>query len=125
LNPPAQPLPQNTPKKGNFVEIVYLRGMYLYNATLIAERDIGESVRMYLTEQLNDGKEGIGTGLFFLEMLDSPHDGVTYCIQLRAENRHEITSFQETYLASIRSQLETAYAGKVLFFDSIMKYLNP
>lgn len=99
--------------------------MYLYNATLIAERDIGESVRMYLTEQLNDGKEGIGTGLFFLEMLDSPHDGVTYCIQLRAENRHEITSFQETYLASIRSQLETAYAGKVLFFDSIMKYLNP
>jgi len=98
--------------------------MYLYNATLIAESDIGETVRTYLTERLVYEAEGGGTDLFFLEMLDSPHDGVTYCIQLRAETRDAITLFQETHLAAIRTQLETAYAGKILFFDSIMKYLN-
>ncbi len=98
--------------------------MYLYNVTIIAESDIGEAVRSYLTGELVYGAEGVDTSLFFLEMLDSPHDGVTYCIQLHAENRDKITLFQETHFAAIRAQLETVYAGKVLFFDSVMKYLN-
>src|SRR5690606_29996630 len=106
-------------------EIAYLRAMYLYNATIIAESDIGEAVRMYVAEQLADRSEWGSAGPSFLKMLDSPHDGVTYCVQLRTKNRDDITSFQETHLAGIRAQLEAVYPGKVLFFDSIMKYLNP
>lgn len=99
--------------------------MYLYNVTIITESDIGETVREYLDNQLIHKSGNSDAELSFLEMLDSPHDGVTYCVQLRTGNRDEIMSFQTHRFAGIRAQLETAYAGKVLFFDSIMKYLNP
>ncbi|GGC41474.1 hypothetical protein GCM10011386_36980 [Parapedobacter defluvii] len=102
--------------------ITYLRAMYLYNISIMAESDVGEAVRMYLNKELAYDENG--TSLSLLEMLDSPHEGVTYCIQLCTENREEIASFQTRRFAAIRAQLETAYAGKVLFFDSIMKYLN-
>lgn len=104
---------------------MYLRAMYLYNATIIAESEISEAVRTYLNGQLAYEVGNSVVQLSFLEMLNSPHDGVTYCVQLRTESRDEITSFQEIHLAKIRAQLETTYAGKVLFFDSIMKYINP
>ena len=97
--------------------------MFLFNATLIAENDISEAVHTYLTTQLT----AIADDRFapsLLEMLDSPHDGVTYCIQLRAGDRGEILSFQQTHLAAIRQHLETVYTGKILFFESMMKYLN-
>lgn len=98
--------------------------MYLYNVTLIAENDIGEAVYRYLTMQLTDGTHGTDNRPRLLEMLDSPHDGRTYCIQLLADNRDDITTFQQTRLASIRTHLEAVHAGKVLVFDSVMKYLN-
>jgi|SRR5690606_33724512 len=104
--------------------ITYLRAMYLYNATIIAENEIGEAIRTYLSGQLADGVGNSEVQLSFLKMLDSPHEGVTYCIQLRADNRDAIAAFQETRLTEIRAQIETTYVGKVLFFDSIMKYIN-
>ena len=99
--------------------------MYLYNVTLIAENDIGEAVYRYLMTQLADGAHGTDNRPALLEMLDSPHDGRTYCIQLRTDSRADITTFQQTRLTTIRTHLDAVHAGKVLVFDSVMKYLNP
>jgi|GEM_PF-126454 len=99
--------------------IMYLRSMYLYNVTIIAENEIGKDVHNYLRGEL------LSEGLSFLEMLDSPHEGITYCVQMRTESRDEIATFQSGPFSVARTYLETMFPGKVLFFDSIMKYLHP
>lgn len=107
----------------DFVQIVYLRRMFLYNVTLIVENDIHEDVRRHIEQQLFS-KNGAPDNVTLLEMLDSPHEGITYCIQLRADNRDQISRFQNLDISAIQQLANQQYPGKILFFDSTMKYLN-
>lgn len=104
-------------------QITYLRHMYLYNVTVIVEHDVQEVLMQRIRARLNNRQGGEGT-LSILEMLDSPHEGTTYCIQLRSPTMKAITAFQRDDLAAIQSLADNGYPGKALFFDSVMKYLN-
>lgn len=97
--------------------------MYLYNVTVIAENDIREAVKQYLNAQFF-GRPDDMLSLSFLEVLDSPHEGTTYCIQLRTENSDDILSFQQQHWSAVQELLSQRHPGKILFFDSKMKYLN-
>ncbi len=97
--------------------------MFLYNVTIIVENDVHEAVKRRIEAQLF-GPDGIGASVSLLEMLDSPHDGATYCVQLRAGHEAEITAFRNEHLAAIRTWLNRDYAGKAVSFESVMKYLN-
>ncbi|MEC3879802.1 DUF4286 family protein [Parapedobacter sp. 10938] len=97
--------------------------MYLYNVTIIVENDIREAVKTHLhvarfDEQLPDAVFSL------LELLDSPHDGATYCVQLRCKDRATIADFQAGGLTVLKTGLHAQYPGKIVFFDSTMKYLN-
>ncbi|MGK6351041.1 DUF4286 family protein [Parapedobacter sp. DT-150] len=96
--------------------------MYLYNVTIIAEDDIHEALRQRLQALLGERKADASIAL--LQLLDAPHEGTTYCVQLRAENKEEIATFQKDQLIAIQQLATTEYPGKVLFFDSMMKYLK-
>ncbi|SFC21701.1 protein of unknown function [Parapedobacter composti] len=96
--------------------------MYLYNVTVIAENGVEAAVKQHIQMQLATQRND-ETPARLLEMLDSPHEGTTYCIQLVTQDRPEITAFQKHHLTAIQALTDT-YPGKVLFFDSIMKYLN-
>ena len=97
--------------------------MYLYNVTIIAENELGDTVKQCIDAQLFDQPDG-SPAVSLLEMLDSPHEGTTYCIQLRVENSDDIPLFQQRHIRILRELLAERYPGRVLFFDSIMKYLN-
>lgn len=107
----------------NFRHIVYLRAMYLYNVTIIVENDIRDAAKSDLHTALFSEQQADRT-IALLELLDSPHDGATFCVQLRCNDRTAITAFQTRGLASLQAHLNEMYPGKVVFFDSIMKYLN-
>ncbi len=96
--------------------------MFLYNVTIIVEQDVHEDVKKHIEQQLFNQPEA-PEAVALLELLDSPHEGITYCIQLRTENREGIASFQQRHLAAFQQLVSTRYAGKVLFFDSTMNYL--
>lgn len=97
--------------------------MYLYNVTIIVENDISEAVKTRLhAEPFNE--QGLDGGFSILKLLDSPHDGATYCVQLRCKDKATIATFQAHGLAALQTGLNELYPGKVVFFDSIMKYLN-
>lgn len=97
--------------------------MYLYNVTIIVENDIRDAVKQLLDAQLS--KQRVSTpSLSLLELLDSPHEGTTYCVQLRCQRRAEIEAFQTHHLTALQAGLGERYQGKVVFFDSTMKYLN-
>ena len=97
--------------------------MYLYNVTVIVENDIREATKTHLHTELR-GEQYRDETFALLELLDSPHEGATYCIQLRCNERADIAAFQTNELARIQASLNQAFPGKVVFFDSIMEYLN-
>src|SRR5690606_1133970 len=102
---------------------VYLRAMYLYNVTIIVENDIRDAVKRMLRAQVA-GKQTPDGSLALLELLDSPHEGVTYCLQLRCSDQAAIAAFQAQGLTALQGELNEQYPGQVVFFDSMMKYLN-
>ena len=102
---------------------MYLRAMYLYNVTIIAEDDISEVVKQHLHTELFSTPNA-ALALSLLELQDSPHEGTTLCIQLRCAERADIAAFQAGRLAAVQTGLAGQYPGKVVFFDSIMKYLS-
>lgn len=97
--------------------------MYLYNITIIVENDIRDAVKTRLHAELSDNRDSDGT-TSLLELLDSPHDGTTYCLQFRCKDKEYISSYQANGLAALQTALNAQYPGKVVFFDSMMKYLN-
>jgi hypothetical protein len=97
--------------------------MYLYNVTVIIESGVQDAVRQRIEAQLF-GHSDTGTPVKLLQMLDSPHEGATLCIQLHTETTEGIAAFQQHRLAPIQELTNREYPGKVLFFDSTMKYLN-
>ncbi len=96
--------------------------MFLYNVTIIVENDIHDDVRKYIEARLFAQQHMAPVDL--LEMVNAPHEGTTYCIQLRSADTAEIELFQRQHVAAIQQFANSAYAGKVLFFDSTMKYLK-
>jgi len=97
--------------------------MYLYNVTIIAENDVQDAVKRCIDAQLF-GHPDSKHPLSLLEMLDSPHEGRTYCVQFRAENNDDILLFQQQHLSALQELLTRHYPGKVVFFDSMMRYLK-
>ena len=103
-----------------FRQIPYLRIMFLYNITVVVEDDIQAAVRAKIEEQI---KSYPSPHIRLLELVNSPHEGTTYCIHLSAANQADIQQFQELYLTYLQQLASQEYAGKLLFFDSTLKYL--
>ena len=102
---------------------MYLRAMYLYNVTIIVENDVSDVVKQYLHDELLNEQDR-DRSLSLLELLDSPHEGVTYCIQLRCHDWDDVSAFRANDLVTLQNRLNERYPGQIVFFDSAMKYLN-
>jgi hypothetical protein len=108
-----------------YMLILYIRIMYLYNITIITESDLAAEVsnRIKLL-QAQYAKSDPFLPLNFLKMLDSPHEGVTFCLQLLVSTRDEISQFQANHLVDWQQQLAQTYPGKVMYFGSTMEYIK-
>lgn len=95
--------------------------MFLYNITIIVDHDVHEAIQKKITQQLHTGK---GATVRFLELVDSPHEGITYCIHFHAKDEEEIAQFKLEYVLNIQQMVNDNYRGKVHFFESTLKYLT-
>lgn len=94
--------------------------MYLYNISIIAEESVHLEIVSWIKENL------LSTSTFnphFLEMLNSPHEGFTYCLQIQVPKEEDIHKFQQDHLIHLQNELLTRYKEKAFIFDSTMKYL--
>lgn len=94
--------------------------MYLYNISIIIEESQHQVVldwlkSTWLPQLANETK--------FLKMINSPHEGHTYCIQLMNSSESEISKFQENELVLLQEYLAINHHEKAFIFDSIMQYL--
>ena len=94
--------------------------MYLYNISIIVEDN---SHDLLLEWVQNNWLPSLAAEAKFLKMLNTPHEGHTYCVQLVVKNESEIVDFQENDMQSLQEHISQNHLEKAFIFDSIMQYL--
>ena len=94
--------------------------MILYNISLIVEDSSHDELFTWIKKHL----QNISHDVKFLKMLDSPHEGTTYCIQFAAENQEALGAFQDDVLTDLQYYIAKNHTEKAFIFDSKMEYLS-
>lgn len=94
--------------------------MILYNVSIIVEDSSHDDLFAWLNKQLKTNSFGAK----FLKMLDSPHEGTTYCIQVNVEDQTTLQAFQDELLPLLQHYIASHHAEKAFIFDSKMQYLS-
>ena len=96
--------------------------MYLYNVSIIVEEtQHDELIKWVKNEWIPSLQQA---DVKFLKMIDSPHEGHTYCIQLVFDEKELVKEFQEKHLLTLQYQIGNKHAEKAFIFDSTMQYLS-
>lgn len=99
--------------------------MYLHNITLIIENEAETQVIAHIRNFLSAySKPANVQTINLLKMIDSQHEGSTYCLQLQTSNQNSVSDFQQKELQEIQAEVEKLHPGKVLYFASTMQYLD-
>ncbi len=104
----------------------YLRKMILYNITFIIDDTINSEWLEWMNEKLLP--EVANTDLFIsqrmLRVLDSPNEGITYCLQFTTDNISNFHAFKQTYEPAIFKSLSTSFENKLVFFKTLMEFID-
>lgn len=100
--------------------------MILYNVTVILDEDIHQEWLEWMQGQ--HIPEVMSTGHFtsnrMLKVLDSPNEGVTYCIQYMAENMQQYQQYKENHASRLQAAYPEQFANKFVSFRTIMEYVD-
>ncbi len=101
---------------------MYFCAMYMYNISIILEDSAQADALKWITTTY---VPSIPTqhNPQLLNLLDSPHEGHTYSLQLKFDKRPTLENFKSEYLGKLQSYLATHHAERAFIFDSTMQYL--
>ncbi|MCI0920240.1 DUF4286 family protein [Sphingobacterium rhinopitheci] len=94
--------------------------MYLYNISIIVEDSQHDTLLNWLEKEW---LPSLVQEIKFLKMINTPHEGHTYCVQMTVNNQEDIVNFQQTTLNDLQYHLQLNHKEKAFIFDSIMQYL--
>jgi hypothetical protein len=97
--------------------------MYLYNVTLILDADIEtEWLEWMHNEHI---AEVMATGCFnshrILKVLDSPNEGVTYCMQYIADSMEHYKRYQTEFAPSLQAKVLAKFENKFVAYRTLME----
>lgn len=99
--------------------------MLLFNVTVIIEEDTVDKWLKWMTDihipQMMATECFVSNRL--LKLLDSPNEGVTYCVQYIAENESEYDRFKNHHEQLFTAEMYTTFPNKVLSFSSLMQFV--
>lgn len=95
--------------------------MYLYNVSIIIEDNEFAQFYPWLQNFVKDIKVD---AINFLKLLDSPHEGHTYCIQLSTDNTDDLERFKVDYILPLQEYIATTHTEKIFLFDSLMEHIS-
>jgi hypothetical protein len=100
--------------------------MVLYNITIIMDEAIQESWLSWAKEAL--APRIMATELFVsnrtLKVLDSPNEGVTYCIQFIADNLDMYNKFQDNFAQKLTSDYPSEFENRFVSFTTVMEFVE-
>lgn len=93
--------------------------MYLYNVSLIVEASNHEELLAWTQQFVARNTDT----LKLLKMLDSPHEGYTYCLQSEVKDDKELQRLRVELIQELQEHINHHHAEKAFLFESVMQYL--
>ena len=100
--------------------------MILFNLTIILDEEIhNEWLHWMKTEQIQDV---MNTGCFvsnrLLNVLDSPNEGVTYCVQYISDSLENLNEFRQKHEHMIQANMPEQFNNKLVLFPTVMEFID-
>ena len=105
-----------------FIKIGYVCRMYLYNISIIVEDTANAAVLHWVKSEFIPSLP-VAFSPQFLSLLDSPHEGYTYSLQLKFDERQLVENFKAEYVSILQNHLMSQHPERAFIFDSVMQYL--
>ena len=100
--------------------------MLLYNVTVIIEEAAVDEWLQWMKE--THIPEVMATDKFvsnrMLKVLDSPNEGVTYCIQYVAENLTAYNEYQQNFAPKLQADLQSKFENRLVAFRTLMEFVG-
>ncbi len=100
--------------------------MILYNVTIILDESIHQEWLNWMRSEYIPNV--MNTGYFvsnrMLKVLDSPNEGVTYCVQYIADTHDHLNEFTQKHAADLHSNLPEQFLNKFVLFDTAMEFID-
>ncbi len=100
--------------------------MIIYNETFVIEEHAGHEWLEWM--QAEHIPAAMATGYFteykVLTVIDSPNEGVTYCVQYITDDITKYNLFKERYLHHLHSRHHQQFENRYVLFNSLMKTIN-
>ncbi|MES2827151.1 MAG: DUF4286 family protein [Bacteroidota bacterium] len=100
--------------------------MFLYNVTVIIEEAVADKWLSWMQE--THIPQVMETGMFvssrLLQVVDSPNEGVTYCVQYVAETMENYETYQDRHAPALQADLNEKFANQFVAFRTLMKYVD-
>lgn len=99
--------------------------MLLYNVTLILDDVAAEEWLQWAQE--THIPQVMATGLFvshrLLKVLDSPNEGVTYCVQYVAETQEQYNEYLSVHAPALQEDLNTKFKNRFVAYRTLMEFV--
>lgn len=106
--------------------ISYLSIMILYNVTVILEESVEAEWLKWMQEE--HIPEVMATDCFssnrILKVIDSPNEGVTYCVQYIAETQAIYEKYQLQFAPALQAAALSKFENKFVAYRSLMEFID-
>ena len=100
--------------------------MILFNVTIILDEEIHlEWLNWMKTKQIPDI---MNTECFLsnrlLKVVDSPNEGVTYCVQYISDSLENLNEFRQKHDQLIQGNMPEQFNNKLVVFPTVMEFID-
>jgi hypothetical protein len=97
--------------------------MIIFNDTVIVEEAVHQKWLKWMNKVYIP--EVMATGYFksyeILNVIDSPNEGVTYCVQYRADNIADFNQFYTKHLHQLQEKHNREFENQFIIFNTLMQ----
>jgi hypothetical protein len=100
--------------------------MIIYNETIIVDEAIHKQWLSWMQNEYIPMvmKTGHFTSYKILTVLDSPNEGVTYCIQYQTDKREKYNKFNAKHLLGLQAIHQQKFENQFVLFNTLMQTVN-
>ena len=100
--------------------------MILYNITVIIDDAIEKEWLHWINTTFVP--QAMSSNLLasnrLLKVLESPNEGITYCLQFVADNLKNYNDFKNLHAAALLDEHSIKFKNQSVFFSTIMEFIN-
>ena len=100
--------------------------MILYNITVILDEEVEAEWLKFINHTFVP--DALSSNLLIsnriLRVIDSPNEGVTYCLQFISDNLENYIQFKELYASNLLEAHTFKFENKAVSFSTIMEFID-